>query len=288
MNKVRAAQHSVELDRRQKSKEDKIYTRAQLVLQELKPEGGSKLTLIDIKSRLSELNNCFSILFPGVTEAVHTKSTFSSDNNNIDIHQKIIANAPSANVHWECDGEEIDGEEEEGVAAGAITFPDNADEDDVAWEDESEKEVDTEEDDEAHIETLSAPYTIEINLPMTAAGIQNADNVIILQTIREITNHLNIHALPLLSDWRESLSAALGTYNQCCDHITPVAKRIRLSEELCAPIVDNTIRPKMEYKMMLCISAALAEVCAVDQEVQTLLSTRCRTLLGSEAALLLG
>ena len=280
-------QHSIELDRRQQSKEDKIYSRAQQVLQELKTEGGQKLSLTEIKSRLSEINNCFDILFPGVTEALYTKSAAErSDRNGIDLNHKVTRNAPSAQLLWECDGEEVEGDVEVDDIVNANAFSDNADDDDVAWEDDAENESasEDEDDDDVRRQTVSAPYTIEIHLPMTAAGIQNADNAIVVQIIREINNHLRSHALPLLSDWREALSTAVGAYNEREDRTVPTAKRMRQNNGSAASIEDTAIRSGIDHKMMMSMSAALAEVCAVDHEVQTLLNTRCKTLLGSEAA----
>ena len=279
-------QHSAELDMRQQSKEDKTYTRAQQVLQELKLEGGQKLSLTEIKSRLSEINNCFDILFPGVTEAVHTESTAKiSYRNGIDIHQKGNGSAPPAKLLWECDGEEVDGGVENGETVIMDAFPGDAadDDDDVAWEDDAENKSDSE-DDDSQRQTVSAPYTIEIHLPMTAAGIQNADNAIVVQTIREINNHLRSHALPLLNDWREALSVAIGTYNECQERVVPIGKRIRSNNGSAVSIKDRTVRSGIDHKVMTSISTALAEVSAVDHEVQTLLNTRCRTLLGSETA----
>jgi hypothetical protein len=81
------------------------------------------------------------------------------------------------------------------------------DDSDVAWEeDQSHKDssdIGSEEKEDQRLEISTAPYTLEINLPMTAVGVETADNKIVLQAIREISAHLISHALPTLEGWRE-------------------------------------------------------------------------------------
>ena len=223
--------------------------------------------------------------------------------------------APATSLLWECDGQEVDDQEYSNAVSDVDDEKDNADvddddndddDDDVAWEDaEEEKKADTighdddnnnnnnnndddDDDDDGSIdgrrsEMNMTPFTLEIRLPMTASVIETSDNEIVMHTLKEITNHLTIHALPVLRGWREALSAALGCYNHTSDSLSNgmISSNKRKFDSDSVVIANNTITSNnnMNQQNKMKITAALHEVCAVDDEVQKILRTRCKTLL---------
>ena len=118
---------------------------------------------------------------------------------------------------------------------------------------------------------------------MTAMGVETADNAIVLQTLREISNHLTSFALPTLTKWRGELSSAMGVYNHDNSEDKKSKKRGRADDEneiqepsrrSTMPIDDLTSIQEKEA-----ISYALREVYTLELEVQTVLRTRCSTFL---------
>ena len=277
-------QHSEQMDKRQGIKENKVLARARHVLTELTPEIGKTNMLMEIRCSLSELNSCFDIIFPGVTESIEQKplsiSQSMSSQNSIGFNDPPPKSQP---IVWECDGEEVFCEDEKDDVAQSTSLSNNCnddnDDDDVVWEDGVD-DSDHEDLDDHQAEITSAPFTIEINLPMTAAGVETADNAIVLQTLREITSHLTTHSLPILSEWREALASALGVLNYRREDEGPSKKRKWGAVKFNAPLVDDTKKDETSSPEKEAISSALRVVCALDDEVQKVLRTRCRTLLG--------
>lgn len=278
------------MNKRQGIKENKVLARARHVLSELTPEIGKTNILMEIRCSLSELNSCFDIIFPGVTESLERKPlSFLPSMSSQDSIRFNDPPSKSQPTLWECDGEEIfcedDKEDEVKPTSEAErcnndnTNNDDDDDDDVVWEDGVD-DSDHEDLDEHQAEITSAPFTIEINLPMTAAGIETADNAIVMQTLREITSHLTIHSLPILSEWREALASALGVLNYRGEEEEPSKKRKWGKEKFNPPITDNKKKDETYSPEREAISSALRVVCALDDEVQKVLRTRCRTLLG--------
>lgn len=271
------------MDKRQGIKQNRVLARARQVLSELTPEIGKTNVLMEIRCSLSELNSCFDIIFPGVTESVErgpvSFSHSASSRNSIDIN---IPPSSSQRVVWECDGEEIccDDDKDDEAKPTSVSDHCNDDDDDVVWEDGVD-ESDNEDSDEHHAEITSAPFTIEINLPMTAAGVETADNAIVLQTLRELSSHLRTHSLPILSEWREALASALGVFNYRGEVEGPSSKRRRSAEKLNIPMSNHVVKDDVDCPEKDMISSALRVVCALDDEVQKVLRTRCRTLLGT-------
>lgn len=276
------------MNKRQGIKENKVLARARHVLSELTPEIGKTNILMEIRCSLAELNSCFDIIFPGVTVSLQRKPLYFLPS--MSNQDSIGFNDPpskSQSTLWECDGEEIycedekDDEAKPSSEAGRCN-DDNAnndDDDDVVWEDGVD-DIDHEDLDEHQAEITSAPFTIQINLPMTAAGIETADNAIVMQTLREITSHLTIHSLPVLSEWREALASALGVLNYRGEEEEPSKKRKRGTEKFNPPSIDDKKKDETYSPEKEAISSALRMVCALDDEVQKVLRTRCRTLLG--------
>jgi hypothetical protein len=280
--KARALLHAEQMNRRQRIKENKVLARARQVLSELTPEIGKTNMLMEIRCSLSELNSCFDIIFPGVTESVERRHlSFLHSMSSQDGNGFYDAPSKSQPIVWECDGEEIccEDEKDDEAKPTSVAGSRNDDDDDVVWEDGVD-DSDHEDQDEHQAEITSAPFTIEINLPMTAAGVETADNAIVLQTLREITSHLTTHALPILSEWRGALASALGVLNYRRDDEGPSKKRKRGAGKFDAALVDNTQNDEAYCPEKDAISSALRVVCALDDEVQKVLRTRCRTLLG--------
>jgi hypothetical protein len=283
---ARALLHAEQMNKRQGIKENKVLARARQVLSELTPEIGKTNILMEIRCSLSELNSCFDIIFPGVTESVERKPlSFSNSMCSQDGIGLNDAPSKSQPVVWECDGEEICGEDEINDEVKPISVANSCndandnDDDDVVWEDGVD-DSDHEDLDEHQAEITSAPFTIEINLPMTAAGVETADNAIVLQTLREITSHLTTHALPILSEWREALASALGVLNYNGEDEGPSKKRKRGTGNFNDAFIDTTNKNETYSPEKDAISSTLRVVCALDDEVQKVLRTRCRTLLG--------
>lgn len=306
---ARALQHATELDKKQRISENKILAKGHQVLAELRSNGVQSLSVPEIRSSLSELNSCFNILFPGVTDfgsdpRYHPvrEMTIPLDVGDCILSSSSLSAAPAASILWECDGQEVDDPEYVNELSDNDDKNDVADDnEDVAWEDAVDDENSTDHgdydddinDDNVTMDMNMTPFTLEIRLPMTASGIETCDNAIIMQTLREITNHLTIHALPILREWREALSAALGCYNHAhqsgSGREMSSNKRKRDSHTLCNE--DNTIssginlsgstdRAQEENKLKFI--GALREVCALDDEVHRILRTRCKTLLISK------
>ena len=92
------------------------------MLLELKSEGARSLSIQEMKSSLSQLNSCFDILFPSVTD---TYSDYSSHGHAVPSYQMQAAQSAVTasllsiekskskdSVHWDCDGEEVEVEDE--------------------------------------------------------------------------------------------------------------------------------------------------------------------------------
>lgn len=200
----------------------------------------------------------------------------------------------SGEVVWECDGQEVndddhvtdDNEGCNGVERTQVAVDNSVsddDNDDVAWEDASVPYDDHEDSEENQADIITAPYTLSIMLPMTAMGVETADNAIVLQTLREISTHLTSFALPTLTKWRGELSAAMGVYNQDDSADKRSRKRGRADDDnelqhssrrLTVPADHLTSKQEEEA-----ISYALREVYTLELEVQTVLRTRCSTFL---------
>lgn len=291
---MRAREHAIALDKNNAVRENKILARARVVLSEMRSEGKSSLTLLEIKSSLSELNSCFSILFPGVVEPSAMK-IYSENDQKEAASETSFSQSSSGAVVWECDGQEVndddnvrvddeggDGAESTQVAVDNSVNNDD-DDDDVAWEDASVPYDDSEDVEENLADIVTAPYTLSIMLPMTAMGVETADNAIVLQTLREISTHLTSFALPILTKWRGELSSAMGVYNQDDSADKRSRKRGRADDDselqhssrrLTVPADHLTSKQKEEA-----ISYALREVYKLELEVQTVLRTRCSTFL---------
>ena len=301
-------QHATELDTKQRISENRVLARGHQVLFELRSNGLQFLSIPEIRSSLLELNSCFNILFPGVTDFGSDpryqpvrEMTIPVDMRDCILSSPSISAAPVASILWECDGREVDDPEYANELSDDEYKNDVADDnEDVAWEDAAEDDNSTDNgecndvinDDNLTMDTNMTPFTLEIRLPMTASGIETSDNAIIMQTLREITNHLTIHALPIMREWREALSAALG----CCNHAhQSVPGREASSNKRkwdSNPIFseDNTISSSTHLSGNIDVlqenkpkfMTALREVCALDDEVQRILRTRCKTLLISK------
>jgi hypothetical protein len=260
----------------------------------MKAEGKSSLSLLEIKSSLSELNSCFSIIFPGVVEPSAMK--IYSENDQMEaVSDTSFPQSSSGDVVWECDGQEVndddnvndDNEGADGAERPQVAVDNsvnvNDDDDDVAWEDASAPYDDSEGAEENQADIITAPYTLSIMLPMTAMGVETADNAIVLQTLREISTHLTFFALPILTKWRGELSSAMGVYNQDDSADKRSRKRGRADDDselqqssrrLTVPADHLTSKQEEEA-----ISYALREVYTLELEVQTVLRTRCSTFL---------
>lgn len=231
---------------------------------------------------MSELNSCFGILFPGVTvpdfvppPLYPLKAIVSDDDGRL--LKNELSSIHSDEVIWEYDGQEIepppeinvDGKNNDECIKDDEHNNHSDDDNDVAWEDDQSHENDSEED--QNLEISTAPYTLEIHLPMTAAGVETADNAIVLQALREISAHLTTHALPALEDWRRTLSAASGCYHS--EHLD--RKRKRDSQ-----MIEENTRSITEVQKER-IRKGLKDVCDLDREVQEILKTRCSRFLAS-------
>lgn len=200
----------------------------------------------------------------------------------------------SGEVVWECDGQEVNDDDnvkddDEGVDGAESTqvAVDNSvnddDDDDVAWEDASVPHDDPDDAEENQADVITAPYTLSIMLPMTAMGVETADNAIVLQTLREISTHLTSFALPTLTKWLGELSSAMGVYNQDDSADKRSRKRGRTDDDselqhssrrLTVPADHLTSKQEEEA-----VSYALREVYTLELEVRTVLRTRCSTFL---------
>ena len=196
--------------------------------------------------------------------------------------ETLIPLSSSREVVWDCDGQELDNDDDidADIEVGDSGKPnpiaiDNSvnddDDDDVAWEDASVPYDDVEEVEESQAETVIAPFTLSIRLPMTAMGVETADNAIILQALREISNHLTSFALPTLTKWRGELSSAMGVYNHNDAEVEISRKRGRADDDKeslhssrrsAKPIDDLTSMQEKEA-----ISYALREVYTLELEV---------------------
>ena len=212
------------------------------------------------------------------------------------ISETFIQQSSSGEIVWECDGQEVnndddlnndnemdDSTEPAPLATDTAAVNNDDDDDDVAWEDASVPNDDLEDDEEIEAEAVIAPFTLSIMLPMTAMGVATADNAVVLQTLKEISNHLTSFALPTLTKWREELSLAMGVYNHDNYDDNRSRKRGRdddvnelqqHSRRSTMPIDDLTSMQEKEA-----ISYALREVYTLELEVQTVLRTRCSTFL---------
>jgi hypothetical protein len=289
---MRAREHAIALDKNNAVRENKILARARVVLSEMKAEVKSSLSLLEIKSSLSELNSCFSIIFPGVVEP-SAMEVYSENDQKEAVSDTLFPQSSSGEVVWECDGQEVndddnvkdDNEGADGAESTQVAVDNSVnddDDDDVAWEDASVPYDDSEDAEENQADIITAPYTLSIMLPMTAMGVETADNAIVLQTLREISTHLTSFALPILTKWRGELSAAMGVYNQDDGADKRNRKRgradddneLRHSRKLTVPADHLTSKQEEED-----ISYALREVYTLELEVQTVLRTRCSTFL---------
>ena len=212
------------------------------------------------------------------------------------ISETFIPQSSSGEIVWECDGQEVnndddlnndndmdDSMESAPIVTDTAAVNNDDDDDDVAWEDASMPNDDFADDEEIEAETVIAPFTLSIMLPMTAMGVATADNAVVLQTLKEISNHLTSFALPTLTKWRGELSLAMGVYNHDNYDDNRSRKRGRdddvdelqqHSRRSTMPIDDLTSMQEKEV-----ISYALREVYALELEVQTVLRTRCSTFL---------
>ena len=153
-------QYASDIAKKQKIVENKVLNRGEQVLLELKSEGARSLSIQEMKSSLSQLNSCFDILFPSVTD---TYSNYSSHGHAVPSYQIQSQAANSAttatasllsiekskskdSVHWECDGEEVevedqvldqdhDDDQNEDNVTSLIQKDEDDNDDDVAWED---------------------------------------------------------------------------------------------------------------------------------------------------------
>jgi hypothetical protein len=175
---------------------------------------------------------------------------------------KLLLLPHSDRVVWESDGQEIEAPPDndndcENNAEKDGEYKNYSDDDsDVAWEEDHENSSDTgKEEEDQRLEISTAPYTLEIHLPMTAAGVETADNSIVLQALREISGHMTAHALPALEQWREALSTALGCYHS--GNIVQKRKR-----DSTPPIItgDDEKRNQLQKERM---TQKLQDVCAI-------------------------
>lgn len=166
--------------------------------------------ILDLTTTLSEMEECFNVLFPSIVADYDYRS----------VNASITSSSHSSKKRtiWECDGVEID---DQTVEEEKVDIAEDEDgDDDTEWMN-NDNDIDGATVTNGQTTTTVAnknndyglaPHDIIIRVSDTASTLHSTHNVAIISTLKEATTQLTRHSRPHFLRWKQVLLIAQSVY----------------------------------------------------------------------------